>query len=110
MIPAGSRYQEASKEFVECHTYDQYGRPIVVEEEGTHRYRVEAREATYLVTSLPLPPPPPQEYYAKDGESYQFIAYKFLKNPLRWTEVAEANPNIWYPLDLTMGSYIRVPT
>ena len=54
---------------------------VTKEKSGIHRYQVEAREATYLVTALPLPPPPPQEYYAKDGESFQFIAYKFLKNP-----------------------------
>jgi hypothetical protein len=109
MIPSGSRYQQAAKEFTECHIYDEYGYPWVEKTGNVYRFVSNSREATYLVTTLPLPPPPPREYYAKDTESYQFLAYKFLKNPLRWWELAEANPQVWYPLDLTMGSYIRVP-
>jgi hypothetical protein len=110
VIPPGSRYEEAAREFVACHIYNEYGYVLIEEDQKHFRRRIESREATYLVTALPLPPPPPQEYYAKDTESFQFIAYKFLKNPLLWWEVAEANPQIWYPLDLTMGSYIHVPT
>jgi hypothetical protein len=90
--------------------YDQYGYVLTEKEGQRYRQHIESREVSYLVTSLPMPPQPPQEYYAKEGESYQFIAYKFLQDPMEWWQVADANPQIWYPFDLTMGSYLHVPT
>lgn len=110
MIPPGSRYEQADKEFVDTHLYDSFNRPLVERDTGVYRYVFESREATYLLTTLPLPPPPPQQYYVKDGETFQYIAYKFLKDPTRWWQIAEANPQVWYPLDAGMGDFIRVPT
>lgn len=110
MIPPGSRYEQADKVFVEAHLYDTFSRPIVERDTGVYRNVFASREATYLLTTLPLPPPPPQSYYVKDGEDFQYIAYRFLKNPTRWWEIAEANPQIWYPLDAKMGDFIQVPT
>jgi len=101
---------DAAHESTRCHIYDEFNYPLV-DQDGSHLWRhIETRETTYMVTALPLPDPPPQEYYAKDGESFQFIAYKFIKNPTLWWQIAEANPQVWYPLDLHMGSYIHVPS
>jgi len=110
VIPPGSRYEDAAHESVVCHIYDQYGY-VLTEEQGQRYLRhIESREATYLVTALPLPPPPPQEYYYKETDrSFQFLAFRFLKDPHLWWQVAEANPEVWYPLDLTMGAYLHVP-
>ena len=114
MIPPGSRYEQAEHNFAEAHVYDQYGYPMleVTTDPGTKRYffTVESRETLYLVTALPLPPSPPTEYFIKDTEDFQFLAYRFLRDPRRWWELADSNLQIWYPLDAQMGDYIRVPT
>ena len=98
--------------------YDEYSRPLVEEEIGpggqvevAKKYIAESRDTLYMpMTVPPLPPPPPREYFVKMEESYQFIAFKFLKDPSRWWAIAEVNPQIWYPLDLSMGTYLRVPS
>ena len=109
-VQPGSRYEEADRTFVTQHFYDQWGHPLLENQDGSLRFVQSSAEATYLVTTLPLPPPPPAEYYAKEGENFAFIAFKFMGDSTRWWEVAEVNTKIWYPLDLTMGAYIRVPS
>lgn len=109
-IPAGSRYEEAEQHFVVQHFYDKYGRPLLEEESGTMRFVLSSVNATYLLNTLPAPPPPPAEYYAKEDEHMPLLGYKFMGDSTRWWEIAEVNPNIWYPLDLLPGDYIRVPS
>ena len=50
------------------------------------------------------------DYYVKDGEYFQFLAYKFLGDAQRWHEIADLNPQVWYPLDIAHGHLLRVPT
>ena len=109
-IQPGSRYEEADRHFVVQHFYDVYGHPLLEDQEGTIRFMYTSVEATYLVSTIPLPPPPPAEYYAKEGEHFGFIAYKFMDDSTKWWRVAEVNPNVWYPLDLKAGDYLRVPS
>jgi|KBSMisStaDraftv2_1062788.scaffolds.fasta_scaffold1197277_1 hypothetical protein len=109
MIPKGSRYEEAETHSVLKHFYDQYGHPILEDVEGNLRFVQSSADATYLLNIL-LPSPPQAEYYAKAEEHFPFLAYKFLDDSTRWWEVAEVNPKIWYPLDLMMGDYLRIPS
>jgi hypothetical protein len=110
MIPSGSRYERAERNFAEAHSYDTYGRVRVTQEDERYYVDVEGRDTLYLMTTLPIPPPPPMEYFVKDGEDFQFLSYKFLRDPTRWWEVADANLQIWYPLDARMGDYIHIPS
>ena len=61
-----------------------------------------------LYRSLPLPPPPPLDYYVKETEDMQFLGYKFMKDATRWWEIAEVNPQVWYPLDTPPGTQLKV--
>ena len=111
MIPPGSRYAEAEKHFVPAHTYSEWGFPLVESgASGALSVRKVVRQTTYLLITLPDRFPPPIEYYVKMTENMQFLAYKFLYDPKRWNEIADANPKVWYPLDLPMGEYIRIPS
>jgi len=109
-IQVGSRYEQADHEFVEQHFYDTYGHPLLIDQDGAIRFINSSTEATYLLNTLPMPPPPPAEYYAKDSEHFPFLAFKFMNDSTRWWEIAEVNPKIWYPLDLRVGDYLRVPS
>ena len=106
----GSRYEEAERHNVVQHFYDVYGHPLLEDQDGNLRFVHESVQALYLLNTLPMPPPPPAEYYAKEDEHFPFLAYKFMDDSTRWWEIAEVNPKIWYPLDLMMGDYIRVPS
>ena len=111
MITPGSRYEDADTTWVTSHIYDVYENPRLEDVlPPTLRFDLVNREATYRVTTLPLPPPPPAEYYVKDSEHMPFLAFKFLEDSRQWWRIAEANNPVWYPLDLPPGSYIRVPT
>ena len=69
--------------------------------------KTNTRDTLYLTVNMPRTPP--LEYYAREGENMPWMAYKYLRDPKRWWEVAAANPHIWYPLDMVPGDYIRMP-
>lgn len=111
MITPGSRYEQADRAFSQAHVYD--SRENAVYEDDTPptlRFQVVNRDTTYLVTTLPLPPVPPAEYYAKDRELFPFLAFKFLEDSREWWRIAEVNVDIWYPLDIKAGTYMRIPS
>jgi len=111
MIPAGSRYEQADKLFAKAHVYDAFENPVFDETTPPMlRFHIANRDATYLVTTLPLPPPPPAEYYAKQDEHMPLLAFKFLEDSQAWWRVAEVNVGVWYPLDMQMGAYLRIPS
>lgn len=111
MIPQGSRYEQAEVGFARTHVYDQFENPVF---ENTTppmlRYHLVSRNCTYLVTTLPLPPQPPAEYYSKQDEHMPFQAFKFMEDSTSWWRIAEVNPGIWYPLDMLPGTYMRIPS
>lgn len=110
-IPQGSRYEVADKVWSWNHVYDVYENPRLEDATPpTLRFMVNTRETTYRVTTLPLPPPPPAEYFVKDREHMPFLAFKFMEDSTQWWRIAEVNVPIWYPLDLPAGSYIRIPS
>lgn len=112
VIPPGSRYEDAEHQFTECHRYNEFGFPFLEGTAPNLKIVVASQEATYRLnvqsfggaaaSSL-------QEYFVKDGENPQWLAFKFLRDASSWWMVAEVNPQIWYPLDMTMGDYIHVP-
>ena len=111
MIPPGSRYEDAEKTFTQAHTYSQFGFPYLEGTAPNLKIGVQSRETLYLVAVQPDPGllQSQQEYFVKDGEDIQWLSYKFLRDPNVWWQFAEANPQIWYPLDLAMGDYIHIP-
>ena len=109
-IQPGSRYEDADHVFVAQHFYDIYGHPLLIDQDGAIRFIRSNAEATYRLNTLPQPPAPPVEYFARDSEHFPFIAFKFMNDSTRWWEVAAVNPRIWYPLDLLPGDYLNVPS
>lgn len=64
-------------------------------------------------TVYPLVPPPvPARYKAyavMAGERMDTIAYRLWGDPEMWWRIADANPEIFYPRDLTIGTILRIP-
>lgn len=109
-VQPGSRYEDAERQSTGKHYYDRWGHPLLQNEDGTLRFWATSVDTLYMLTVLPLPPPPPAEYYAKESEHFPFLAFKFMQDSTRWWEIAEVNPGVWYPLDLEAGMYMRVPS
>jgi len=109
VITPGSRYEDAEHVFTQAHVYNRYGNPYLQDDAPNLKIVIVNRETLYRVATLVDEPVQSQEYYVKDGETMQFLAFKFLADPKRWHEIAENNPSLWYPLDLSMGDFIRVP-
>ena len=117
MIAPGSRYEESDQQFTDKHLYDKYGYPMLENRDNVPRFLLQSQNTTYLLITLPLPPPPPVEYVVKGeepgkgwAEHFPFLAFKFMDDSTRWWEIAEVNPQVWYPLDLTAGDFLRIPT
>ena len=114
MISPGSRYEQAERLFTQSHTYNQYGYPYLEGTAPNLKIQTVNREAAYMPVPMTAEGGMAADaglldYYVKDGESVQFLAYKFLGDPKRWHEISLANFRVWYPLDLSMGTYIGVP-
>lgn len=110
MIPPGSRYEDADHVFTQAHVYNQFGFPYLQDDQPNLKIVIVNRETTYRVaTQVTQGPTQQQEYYVKEGETFQFLAFRFFSDPKRWHEIAETNPDLWYPLDAGMGDYIQIP-
>ena len=112
MIPPGSRYQAAVHHASVAHRYNAWGYPLMEGEieRNTLRIRKVRHDTLYLLTTGPDFVQAPLEYYTKEDENMQFLGYKHLEDPKRWHEIADANPRVWYPLDLKMGDRLRIPS
>lgn len=110
MIVPGSRYETATHVFTKSHSYSEWGFPILEGESGMESLQVKLNSRDTLYMYTPGVQTPPMEYYAKDGENMPWQAHKYLRDCKRWWEIAAANPEIWYPLDMTPGTYMRMPT
>jgi hypothetical protein len=109
VIPPGSRYEDADKQFALAHIYNEWGYPLAEGEPPNYIVRTANRETTYRLQSTSLPAVQPFDYFVKDSEHIAFLGYKFLGDAKRWWEIADANPKVWYPLDLKMGDFIVIP-
>lgn len=110
MIPAGSRYEQADHQFTLAHSYNEWGYPVLEGDSINPKVKLVSRETLFLLRTAPESPAPLQEYYAKETEGFQFLAYKFMADARRWWELCEVNPGVWYPLDLKPGDYLRIPS
>ena len=111
MIPQGSRYEQAEHHFSMAHMYSQRGYPLLEGEVGmtSLRIRTALRDTLYIMQTEVEPVGESTSYYVKESENYQFLGYKILDDPRRWWELAELNPQVFYPLDLQAGDRLRVP-
>lgn len=109
MISPGSRYEEGDRIWSDAYLYDNYQNPRFDGDEVYKRRLTERRETVYLMHTLPLPTRPRGEYFAKDLEDLPFIAFKFMEDASNWWQLAEVNPQIWYPLDIQIGDMLRIP-
>jgi nucleoid-associated protein YgaU len=50
-----------------------------------------------------------QKYTVQGGESLESIAAKIYGDPTQFWRIADLNPQIKFPLDLTSGMVIRIP-
>jgi hypothetical protein len=100
--------------FAKAHVYNERGYPLLDGEEGRTSLRVRTviRDTLYLVTTEVegRSTTAAFDYFIKDGEDLQFLAFKFFDDPRRWHELATLNTHVYYPLDFTTGDYVRVPT
>jgi nucleoid-associated protein YgaU len=48
-------------------------------------------------------------YTVVEGDRYDLIASKVYGVPTFWWRIADANPEVWYPDQLVVGSIIRIP-
>jgi hypothetical protein len=111
MIPSGSRYEQAEHHFTLSHLYSDRGYPLLEGEVGlvTLRIRTALRDTLFLLTTEPEPIGDVTDYYAKELESFPFLGFKILDDSTRWWELAELNPQVWYPLDIQPGTRLKVP-
>ena len=107
MITASSRYKEADQETVNYHGYTETGSVDLSTDKNPILY---AAVTTYLLTVPPLPDPPTDTYMVRATEHMSFIAHMFYGDSKRWWVIADANPQVRYPLDLAPGSFIGRPT
>lgn len=110
MIPTGSRYEQAEREFTEAHIYNEFGYPYLEGDVPNLKIHIDRRDTTYLLFPIASGAGSPMlNYFVKDDEGYQWLGYKFSGDSTKWWEIAAVNPQVWYPLDLKMGDYIGVP-
>lgn len=107
MISNDSRYVDAAHEFADAHTYDELTRLEYNADYPTVPNSV-SRDTTYLLTTA-YSTPPPKQYMVKETDNIQLLAYRSQRDPTRWWVLANANPHVRYPMDLTMGDMIHLP-
>lgn len=101
-----SRYLDADRMFAPAHTYsakrkvdlDTAGEPVL-----------ESRDTLYLLTVVDDADTTPDEVMATVTDRFDLLAHQWLGEPERWWRIADANPQIRYPLDLKMGDTVVIP-
>lgn len=106
-LSADSRYQEADRVFTTTHTYSEK-RQVDLTDAGEPQLTVRDTLYRTLVSSTP-DTDTPDEIMAREGDSFQLLATTLLGAADRWWELADANPQVRYPLDLKMGDILVVP-
>lgn len=48
-------------------------------------------------------------YVVREGDTLERIARAHLGTSNRWWEIADMNPQVKYPLNLTVGTVLRLP-
>ncbi len=107
MITNDSRYMDAAHEIAVTHTYDDLSR-VEYNSDNTSVFNDVSRDTTYLLTTG-FSISPPKQYMVKETDNIQFLSYKSQRDPTRWWVLANANPQIRHPFDLSMGDMIHLP-
>lgn len=75
---------------------------------STSRYTITAnkKEAAkkQISTSIPY-----TTYVARDGDTFDLLAHKLLRDATRYWEIADINPQIKFPNKLSAGQVLRIP-
>lgn len=77
--------------------YDTLSR-YTLDPNGQQATRVPTKTGSYTV------------YVVREGDTLENIATRYLGSPLRYWEIADLNPQVKYPLDITTGTTLRLPT
>ena len=48
-------------------------------------------------------------YVARDGDTFDMVAHKLLRDATRFWEIADINPHIKFPNKLVAGQVLRIP-
>ena len=102
-----SRYATADSQFVVSHAYTDTG--TVEVNTDTSSVQVNARLALYRLTVLPLPDPPPMTTRSKVTSYMHLYAEDQYGDAEKWWLIADANPQIRYPLDLPVNTLVYLP-
>lgn len=73
------------------------------------RYRLADSGQQAFRTDLPNKSRTYTVYTTKQGDTMESIATRYLGSPLRFWEIADANPQVKFPLDLGVGTLLRLP-
>jgi prophage DNA circulation protein len=79
---------------------------------GTINKVFDSRNNKYQVSVSRVFPTKTKEisyYYWAEKDRMDIIATRFLGNPDRWWEIMDLNPEIVDPLNIPLGTKIRVP-
>lgn len=49
-------------------------------------------------------------YTARDGDSFDLLAYRFFGNPVFFWRIADINPHVPFPDKIPAGTKIRIPS
>jgi len=107
MITPDSRYVNADSQFAQSHSYNTIGH---VEVDLNAKVVVHNRDTLYLLTTDISPNLPPTLKIVYSQDNIGNLAYLALQDPTKWWVVADANPEQRYPMDLAIGSTIRMPS
>lgn len=110
MISGNSRYNDSTQIHVSGHSYDKFRRLLINGDDKTSTQPlVQNNTILYRLPNSPSNKQTYMEYIVKEDESIQLLAFKILHNHDLWWMIADFNPKVWYPLDLTPGTVINIP-
>jgi nucleoid-associated protein YgaU len=69
-----------------------------LDENGQTASRVDPRTSTWVT------------YTVREGDNLENIAYRHLGRHTRYWEIADINPQVKFPADLSVGMVIRLPS
>jgi nucleoid-associated protein YgaU len=75
---------------------------------SSSRYRLS--ESRQTAERRPALPTRYVTYTVRDGDTVESIAARQLGDPLRYWEISDINPQFKFPMDISPGDVIRLPT
>lgn len=112
MADRDSRYVDAAKEFAVHHFYDELGVPYsITTDEGVSLDKpVEVTTNTlYLIATNREDAAVQFQYMMKVTDHVTHLAYLGLQDPTKWWVLADANPQLGYPMDWEAGDLVNLP-